>query len=239
MKKFQPTGSASLHLVPKPQHPSIVIDPLSLRQPSDSIAQDESDIKIVWQLNQIFNQVSALGLAAMQIGIRKRAFIAQLLENKRYIFINPSISFDNDTMTISTEGCLSLPGIIRSIERYRQVTIEAETIYDAASLSEVESPLHLEDLDAFVVQHEMDHLNGRLIIDHKEMFTEKQEKKRKKREQIKRARHQRKIAKKNKSQNQISAKRLKTLKKEAQKAKKRIQKSAEIQERFKMEMENC
>ena len=115
-----------------------------------------------------------LGLAAPQIGIMERFFVANL-SSGRYLFINPKLimkhkgtSKERFQKVASTEGCLSLPGIKRSVSRHRNVTIEADLTYKVKdnNLSRITSEqMNLRDRDSFVVQHEYDHLDGILIID--------------------------------------------------------------------------
>jgi peptide deformylase len=220
---------------PASQHPKIITDDfMMLKKKSDPIAEDESDVQIVEELIQVFNDIDALGLAAVQINIHKRVFIAKVLD-KKFIFINPTLTCDH-MLNHSQEGCLSLPGEVRKIERYRFVTIDAETIYDAENLSNVNGPFKLEGLDAFVIQHEMDHLDGTLITDHEEILTKKQEKHRKRYEELTKERKRRRT--KPKPKIQVSDKRMKTLNKEMKRAIKWMKNSVEIQERYKSELEN-
>lgn len=92
------------------------------------------------------------GLAAPQVGINKRFFI------DRYgVYINPEIvSFD--TLTESTEGCLSIPGVIKTISRYANIEMK---YYDTKMNLQ---RIHVSNFRAFVFQHEIDHLSGILIL---------------------------------------------------------------------------
>lgn len=112
----------------------------------------------------------ALGLSAPQIGIHKRAFLANLSSGS-YVFINPTITEQSPDEVASTEACLSLPGITRCIGRHSEVVVSCDkiiSIKDGSVATEPE-PMRVENQDAFIVQHETDHLDGILITDHPEV----------------------------------------------------------------------
>lgn len=104
---------------------------------------------------------SGMGLAANQIGWVMRIFI---LKNpsiiKGYLeYINPEIVSQEELVTFEGEGCLSIPGVKADTQRYRKLTL---------TWQDKEGTTHegvFENMDAFAVQHEMDHLNGKLYID--------------------------------------------------------------------------
>lgn len=104
----------------------------------------------------------ALGLALPQLGISKRGFVAKLRVNDEYIteiFINPTIvPLDNEKET-DMEGCLSIEGVQVDVERFYKIKI----IYKG--INNKTKSLILKGLNARVVQHELDHLNGILITD--------------------------------------------------------------------------
>ena len=116
-----------------------------------------------------------LGLAAPQIGISERFFVASLLTG-RFIFINPVLHLkDKNPSKVrfekspSIESCLSLPGITRCVERFHDITINADLVFEVKednSLNMLDNvQMRLRQRDAFVVQHEVDHLDGILITD--------------------------------------------------------------------------
>ncbi|MHB8108239.1 MAG: peptide deformylase [Candidatus Cryosericum sp.] len=101
------------------------------------------------QINQMFALVSkknALGLAAPQVGIDARLFVTHWGE----VFVNPR-TIKTDKRVICNEGCLSLPGVYREVPRWRWILLADGHVYT--------------DDQAIVIQHELDHLNGRLITD--------------------------------------------------------------------------
>lgn len=101
-----------------------------------------------------------IGLAAPQVGITKRFFVAQI-GRRSICLINPVLvtGQGSDRMT---EGCLSLPGVQVNVERSLQIEVQGFDVHGRAQRQRVEG------LWARVMQHEMDHLDGVLISDHQE-----------------------------------------------------------------------
>jgi peptide deformylase len=99
-----------------------------------------------------------VGLAANQVGRLKRVLVAAL-EDKEYVIVNPVVEEAADTTEKELEGCLSIPGIQVEVERPTTVTISGQNVSGA--------PIRMEasDLLARILQHEIDHLNGVLILD--------------------------------------------------------------------------
>ena len=99
-----------------------------------------------------------VGLAANQVGRIKRILVAAL-EEQEYVIVNPVIEESAQTTEIELEGCLSIPGIQVEVERPTAVTLSGQ---DASG-----APLRLEasGLLARIFQHEIDHLDGVLILD--------------------------------------------------------------------------
>ena len=112
---------------------------------------------IIKEMFDLMNQESGIGLAAPQVGILERFFIADLRDGKKYIFINPEI-IEKEELIVCEEGCLSFPGVYTETERYRKIKIKF------LNLSGQESVLEAEDLLAQVIQHEIEHLDGILLI---------------------------------------------------------------------------
>lgn len=113
-----------------------------------------------------------IGLAGTQVGVMERVFVLDIdqdrakdgtldLESRNLqVFINPEIIWESETDAPFEEGCLSIPQVQRDIYRPEQVTVRA--------LDENFEPFELEadGLLARVIQHELDHLNGVLFVDH-------------------------------------------------------------------------
>jgi peptide deformylase len=112
-----------------------------------------------------------VGLAANQVGVRQRIFIIDMNSIEGYqeeemwrsafqIFINPNLSFDQDSVKESGfEGCASLPNVIGKVKRYKSTTL---TYFDIIGNC---SKIVLTGWLARIAQHEMNHLDGILMID--------------------------------------------------------------------------
>ncbi len=143
-----------------------------LKKISDSV--EEFDAKLHALLDDMYETMisrNGVGLAAIQIGVPKRVLIInvpietedeeleqQPKENTLEI-INPVITYKSDEMVKFQEGCLSVPGYYDDIERHAMVTIEYQ---------DRDGNRHLIEDDEFLaiaLQHEMDHLDGRLFIE--------------------------------------------------------------------------
>ncbi len=148
---------------------SVITDTDVLHQVSSNVNVDEKTITDL--LDTI--PANALGLAAPQIGVQCRAFVAKLSVGT-FVFINPRFVAKSPNKIASSEGCLSIPGVVRTIERHQWVKITADSIQQviekdgvpSAKLISAARVLSLKLRDAFIVQHETDHLDGILIIDH-------------------------------------------------------------------------
>ena len=103
-----------------------------------------------------------VGLAATQVNVQKRIFVMDLSEDKSepMVFINPEITPLTDEVTEYGEGCLSVPGFYESLDRPAKVRVKA--LDRNGESFEVEC----EGLMAVCVQHETDHLDGKLFVDY-------------------------------------------------------------------------
>jgi peptide deformylase len=107
---------------------------------------------------------SGIGLAAIQIGVAKRILVIDIEqkegERNPVAYINPKITWASDEMAVYEEGCLSVPEIWDDVER--PARIKAEYLDRDGKKQTLEA----DGLLATCLQHEMDHLNGVLFIDH-------------------------------------------------------------------------
>jgi peptide deformylase len=119
---------------------------------------DESLARLSQDMLATMRDNEGVGLAANQVGRLRRVFVAAI-EDDEYVIVNPVITDRSETTELATEGCLSIPGIQVDVERPTAVTISGQ---DASG-----KPLQIEasDLLARVLQHEVDHLDGVLILD--------------------------------------------------------------------------
>lgn len=100
-----------------------------------------------------------VGLAAPQVGIAKRAVAICIDENAPFFFVNPKIIESSDETFGWEEGCLSVPGYFEKRNRPKHIII---TYQDITGKEREEK---FNDLYAFAIQHEIDHLDGKLFID--------------------------------------------------------------------------
>jgi peptide deformylase len=104
-----------------------------------------------------------IGLAAPQVGVGLRLAIVDLMPNDKpapMVLINPRVTAASSEMAVREEGCLSLPGQYADVERPAVVTVEYQ---DEAG---VKQRVDAEGLLAACLQHEIDHLDGVLFVDH-------------------------------------------------------------------------
>ena len=101
------------------------------------------------------------GLAAPQVGSQQRLFVMDTSQNQTapICMINPEI-VHQEALIISDEGCLSFPGVYAQVDRFKTITVQFQDVNGQAN------ELTLDGLAANCVQHELDHLNGILFIDH-------------------------------------------------------------------------
>ena len=105
-----------------------------------------------------------IGLAAIQIGVAQRMLVVDLAkdgEEKKPLFIaNPEIIWASDEISDYEEGCLSIPDFFEMVDRPKEIKLRYLDRHGEAM------ELHASGLTATVLQHEIDHLNGILFIDH-------------------------------------------------------------------------
>jgi len=125
------------------------------------------DVEIRMLIDDMFDsmyEAKGIGLAAIQIGVPKRVIVMDLAqsadETEPYVFINPKILWTSDDVATSEEGCLSVPDIWENVDR--PARIKAEHLDREGHLVTLEA----EGLLATCLQHEMDHLEGVLFLDH-------------------------------------------------------------------------
>jgi peptide deformylase len=135
-------------------------DPV-LRLRSHEIEQFDDDlVQLVGRMTRLMQQAKGVGLAANQVGVLRRVFIFQAQEDEEpQALVNPAIVDRSDETEPEDEGCLSLQGVLIPVERAVRIRLEAHDEHGEP----VE--LELEGLPARVAQHELDHLDGVLIVD--------------------------------------------------------------------------
>src|SRR3954466_9327570 len=121
---------------------------------------DEALVEEVRRMGRLMHDAYGIGLAATQLGVMHRLLVYRTeLEGAVAALVNPVLEWHSKEKESSEEGCLSLPGVGVEVERPVHVRVSA--------LDEFGNPILVEasGLEARVIQHEMDHLDGVLILD--------------------------------------------------------------------------
>jgi peptide deformylase len=150
---------SSFDLAPEPLRLHVVPDPV-LRNVCGPVERFDRTLRdLAEDMHAFMLRHHGIGLAAPQVGFELRLFVCAL-EERRLAVVNPEIVAVGEEREAMVEGCLSLPGIGVDVSRPPRLTVRGFDLRGEALSFEVEG------LWARVVQHETDHLNGRLITDH-------------------------------------------------------------------------
>lgn len=135
-----------------------------LREKAEKIDEINDEIKnIAKKLEKRLESENGIGLAAPQIGISKRIFTVDLTKaemDKKTTLINPKIIYKSTEVTDYEEGCLSIPEVWGKVIRPSSIKIKGTLINGRTIVLEADG------LFARVLQHEFDHLDGKLFIDY-------------------------------------------------------------------------
>ncbi len=134
-----------------------------LRQKAEAVARVDDEIRrLVDDLFETMRAAKGVGLAANQVGVARRVAVVDVGEPDPppLVLINPRLLERSDELETAEEGCLSIPEIFGDVERPLRVVVEA---LDADGKSYRAT---LEGYKARAVQHEIDHLDGILFLDH-------------------------------------------------------------------------
>ena len=120
---------------------------------------DKSVQKLIDDMVETMQQVGGVGLAAPQVGVSRRVIVLQMPDEEPIALINPEIVKCREEREVS-KACLSVPGYAGKIKRSASVTVKG--------LNRQGKPIRIKatNLMAQALQHELDHLNGTLYIDH-------------------------------------------------------------------------
>lgn len=136
-----------------------------LRQKTKTVTSFDDDLKkLVADMVETMYAAPGVGLAANQIGVSLQVAVIDVSRDKErkkenLVLVNPEI-IDTEGYQIGEEGCLSIVDLSAKVKRYRKISVRALDIEGKAIEFEAE------DHFARVIQHEVDHLNGLLFIDH-------------------------------------------------------------------------
>ncbi len=130
-----------------------------LRRATKPVTVFDAALKtFVDEMTVIMKDDDGVGIAAPQVGVSKKIAVV-CIENERYVLINPKILSAEGEQS-GEEGCLSFPGIFGEIKRAARVVVECQDETGAKRRHEVEG------FTARAFQHEIEHLDGKLLIDH-------------------------------------------------------------------------
>src|SRR5215210_6796880 len=134
-------------------------DPV-LRMEARFVEDFDDDLRrLADRMGQLMKEANGVGLAATQVGVLRRLFVFSPEEDEVAVLVNPQLVSAGEETDVDDEGCLSLQGVTVPVERPITVRIEGhdelgnEVGYD------------LEGMAARIAQHELDHLDGKLILD--------------------------------------------------------------------------
>ena len=133
----------------------------ALRMRAREVERFDDDLaRLADRMAHLMHDARGVGLAATQVGVLQRLFVFQVAEaDDVTAIVNPEITVRAEETEVADEGCLSLQGVLVPVERAIAVTIEGQDVRGAPLR------LELEEMDARVVQHELDHLNGVLMLE--------------------------------------------------------------------------
>ncbi len=136
-------------------------DPRLHREATLVTEVDDAIRKLIADMAETMYEAPGIGLAATQVDVHKRVVVIDVSEDKSklFAFINPEI-LDRSGEQVCEEGCLSVPGIYEKVTRSERVKVRA--------LDPQGEPftLEAEGLLAVCIQHEIDHLDGKVFVEH-------------------------------------------------------------------------
>lgn len=141
-----------------------------LREKSQPVKKlDKAAMRLVKDLVETLRYSGGVGLSAPQLGVLKRVLVYEYKKPKDStdktsdlqltILINPEIIKTSAKTEVGEEGCLSFPNLFGQVERYKKITVKA------LGINGKEIKFEAKDLEARIIQHETDHLNGILFVD--------------------------------------------------------------------------
>jgi len=147
-----------------------------LRLKSEDVTTVEEAQDLIHKLEAALGKMdNGVGLAAIQLGYPKRVGVIKHPKDGLFLhLINPKIVKELDEFVYMREGCLSFPKVFRDTKRYRQITVEHKVIRDGKFEDETFVSYYSPDttepgndgLVTIAIQHELDHFDGKLILDY-------------------------------------------------------------------------
>ncbi len=145
--------------------PLIILPDPILRQVSDPVERIDDALRaFADDMLETMYDAPGIGLAAIQVGVPRRMLVIDLAKEDEpknpLVFVNPQILATSDEPSLYEEGCLSIPEYYAEVERPASLTVRYQDL--GGKTQELEA----DGLLATCLQHEIDHLNGILFIDH-------------------------------------------------------------------------
>ena len=132
----------------------------ALRLKAHEVEEFDDDLRrLVDRMTTLMHEAQGVGLAATQVGVLRRVFVFEPDEDGPKTIVNPVVVERDDETAIDAEGCLSLQGVKVPVERSVRVVLEGK------DENGEDVRFELDEYGSRVVQHELDHLDGVLIID--------------------------------------------------------------------------
>ena len=132
-----------------------------LHQKSELVAEVNDEIrKIIDDMVATMIKYNGIGLAAVQVGILKKIVVIQIPENEPLLMVNPEIISTSDDLNVYKEGCLSFPNAFADVTRPKTIKV-IFLDYDGNKKT-----IDADGLLATCIQHEIDHTNGIVFVDH-------------------------------------------------------------------------
>lgn len=132
-----------------------------LKQVSEPVGPDEAlDQQLVADMKAVMKAHNGAGLSAVQVGVLKRIVVVDSASLGPSVFVNPKIVSHHGDKIPMREGCLSVPGFYEDILRFPEVVVA----YQDEAMQAKEERFH--GFIAHVLQHELEHLDGKLYLDH-------------------------------------------------------------------------
>jgi peptide deformylase len=126
---------------------------------------DDKIKEIAEDMIETMYKYDGIGLAACQVGVLKRIVVYDIDYIKDdgvkapKVLINPVITKSSRQMVTTEEGCLSFPDLFGCVDRHEKITVEA------TNLKGNKITIHAKDIESVVLQHELDHLDGKVFVD--------------------------------------------------------------------------
>ena len=126
------------------------------------VAVDQRLQTLIGNMLETMYEAEGIGLAATQVDVHERLVVIDISEGRDQpmVLINPEILWASSETLVGDEGCLSVPGIYDGVERAKAVRVQAQDLDGSTRVHEAEGML------AVCIQHEMDHLLGKVFVEY-------------------------------------------------------------------------